>query len=45
MEKWHSRRYANLVQAMVMVDVDVLTLAVPTAYKFNHSGKSMTLRI
>ena len=31
--------YRDLVQAMVMVDVDILILAVPIAYKFNNSGK------
>ncbi len=31
--------YRDLIQAMVMVDVDVLALAVPIAYKFNNSGK------
>jgi hypothetical protein len=34
--------YRDLVQAMVMVDVDVLVLAVPIAYKFNSSGKLTT---
>jgi hypothetical protein len=31
--------YRDLVQAMVMVDVDILALAVPVAYKFNNVGK------
>ena len=31
--------YRDLIQAMVMVDVDILTLAVPIAYKFNNAGK------
>jgi hypothetical protein len=34
--------YRDLVQAMVMVDVDVLALAVPIAYKFNNAGKQAT---
>lgn len=31
--------YRDLIQAMVMVDVDILALAIPITYKFNSSGK------
>lgn len=34
--------YRDLVQAMVMVQVDVLILAVPISYKYNSSGRPAT---
>jgi hypothetical protein len=34
--------YRDLVQAMVMVDVDHLIIAVPNAYKYQSSGKQLT---
>ncbi len=32
--------YRDLVQAMVMVDVDILILAAPITYKFNSTGRN-----
>lgn len=36
--------YRDLVQAMVMVEVDVLALAVPVSYKFKSLGRSTASR-
>ncbi len=32
--------YRDLIQALVMVDLDYLILAVPNTYRFNSGGKS-----
>ena len=34
--------YRDLIQAMVMVEVECLVLAVPIAYKYKSGGKTMT---
>jgi hypothetical protein len=33
--------YRDLIQALVMVEVDVLALAVPNGYRYKSGGKTM----
>lgn len=36
--------YRDMIQALVMVDVDTLILAVPNTYKFKSGGRSVESR-